>query len=115
MNINLKDVICTSADGSKFWKMNECYIRGSSVKYLRLPDEVVDKVSDDDKKFSVRGSVQGRGGRGGRGGSSGGKFHSSGRGGGRGGRDGGRGGRVGQGNEGRYSGRGRNGSRSERP
>lgn len=97
MNINLKDVICTSADGSKFWKMNECYIRGSSVKYLRLPDDIVDKVPDDDRNFAGRGG--GRGGRGrGRGGTSGGRFQSSGR-----GRDGGRGGR---GRGGRGSGRG---------
>lgn len=99
MNINLKDVICTSADGSKFWKMNECYIRGSSVKYLRLPDDIVDKVPDDDRNFAGRGGMQGRGGRGrGRGGTSGGRFQSSGR-----GRDGGRGGR---GRGGRGSGRG---------
>mmetsp|Transcript_19734 Transcript_19734/g.27742 ORF Transcript_19734/g.27742 Transcript_19734/m.27742 type:complete len:98 (-) Transcript_19734:16-309(-) len=48
MNLNLRDVICTSKDGTKFWKMPECYIRGSSVKYLRLPEDVVDKVPEDD-------------------------------------------------------------------
>jgi hypothetical protein len=29
-------VICTSRDGDKFWRMPECYIRGSTIKYLRL-------------------------------------------------------------------------------
>ena len=35
MNINLREVICTSRDGDKFWRMPECYIRGSTIKYLR--------------------------------------------------------------------------------
>ncbi|KAK4474638.1 hypothetical protein MN116_001773 [Schistosoma mekongi] len=32
MNIHLKEVICTSRDGDRFWKMPECYIRGSIIK-----------------------------------------------------------------------------------
>lgn len=47
MNINLREVICTSKDGDKFWKMPECYIRGSTIKYLRIPDEVIDMVKED--------------------------------------------------------------------
>ena len=47
MNLNLKDVICTSKDGEKFWKMGECYIRGSSIKYMRVPDEVAEIVKAD--------------------------------------------------------------------
>ena len=35
MNINLREVICTSRDGDKFWRMPECYVRGSTIKYLR--------------------------------------------------------------------------------
>ena len=52
MNINLREasvksnlvsklkrssvkVICTSRDGDKFWRMPECYIRSSNIKYLR--------------------------------------------------------------------------------
>ena len=31
----LGQVICTSRDGDKFWRMPECYIRGSNIKYLR--------------------------------------------------------------------------------
>eukprot|EP00562_Extubocellulus_spinifer_P010550 CAMPEP_0178511456 /NCGR_PEP_ID=MMETSP0696-20121128/22377_1 /TAXON_ID=265572 /ORGANISM="Extubocellulus spinifer, Strain CCMP396" /LENGTH=131 /DNA_ID=CAMNT_0020141241 /DNA_START=14 /DNA_END=410 /DNA_ORIENTATION=- len=48
MNINLRDVICTSKDGDKFWKMKECYVRGSSVKYIRLPEDAIDRVPEDD-------------------------------------------------------------------
>ena len=27
-------------DGDRFWKMPECFIKGSMIKYLRIPDEV---------------------------------------------------------------------------
>ena len=47
MNILLKDVICTSKDGDRFWKMTECYIQGNSIKYLRLPEEIVSMVEEE--------------------------------------------------------------------
>ena len=50
MNICLKDVICTSRDGDRFWKLPECYIRGNSIKYLRIPDEVIDMVAEEEQK-----------------------------------------------------------------
>ena len=31
MNITLREVYQTSAEGDKFWKLKECYIRGSTV------------------------------------------------------------------------------------
>ncbi|GAV09900.1 hypothetical protein RvY_19368 [Ramazzottius varieornatus] len=74
MNLNLKDVICTSKDGEKFWKMGECYIRGSSIKYMRVPDEVAEIVKADMARNKSRpdkrpGSYNNnRGGGGGRGG-----------------------------------------------
>jgi len=86
MNINLREVICTSRDGDRFWRMPECYIRGSTVKYLRIPDEVIEMV----KEESVHRGKQRSHGKGGRGGPKGGR-------GGRGGRGGGRGGRGGRG------------------
>ncbi|KAF9622076.1 hypothetical protein IFM89_029360 [Coptis chinensis] len=39
MNIHLREVICTSKDGDRFWRLPECYIRGNTIKYLRVPDE----------------------------------------------------------------------------
>ena len=60
MNINLRDVVCTSKDGEHFTKLNECYIRGSSIKYLRLPEEAVDRVLEEEKQWQGGG----RGGRG---------------------------------------------------
>lgn len=82
--MNLREVICTSRDGDRFCKLPTCYIRGSSVKYLRLPPDLLEKAAEieeqQQQQFNQRGG--GRGGRGrGRGG----------RGRGRGGRDGGRG------------------------
>jgi len=55
MNVHLKEVICTSKvapcsdkdkieehrqDGDRFWRVAEIYIRGNTIKYIRVPDEV---------------------------------------------------------------------------
>ncbi|KAE9040462.1 hypothetical protein PR003_g248 [Phytophthora rubi] len=53
MNVNLREVICTSKDGDRFWKMPECYIRGNTIKYIRVPNEILDMVNEED--FSKRG------------------------------------------------------------
>ena len=47
MNLHLRDAICTSRDGDRFWKVAEVYIRGSTIKYMRIPDEVLDQVRED--------------------------------------------------------------------
>lgn len=61
-------------DGDKFWRMPECYIRGSTIKYLRIPDEVIDMVKEDvQMKSRGRGDMKGRGGQGQRGGRGGGR------------------------------------------
>ncbi|XP_055354006.1 probable U6 snRNA-associated Sm-like protein LSm4 [Paramacrobiotus metropolitanus] len=83
MNLNLKDVICTSKDGERFWKIAECYVRGSSVKYMRVPDEVAELVKADMARNKSRPDKRPAGGYQGGGG---------GRGGGRGGQNRGRGG-----------------------
>lgn len=64
MNIHLREVICTSKDGDRFWRMPECYIRGNTIKYLRVPDEVIDKVQEESKSRTDRkppGVGRGRG------------------------------------------------------
>ncbi|KAI1285348.1 U6 snRNA-associated Sm-like protein LSm4 [Halotydeus destructor] len=75
MNVNLREVICTSRDGDRFWRMPECYIRGSTIKYLRIPDEVIDMVKEEvtsRQRKDMRRGPPVRGGRGGgRGGHSG--------------------------------------------
>ena len=80
MNMNLSDVVCTSKHGDKFWKLPTCYIRGSAIKYLRLPPDLLDatkvKVEEDERRNKLmreqnhgRGrSARGGRGRGGRGG-----------------------------------------------
>ena len=47
MNIVIRDVICTSRVGDKFTRINEVYVRGNTIKYLRIPDEVIEKVVED--------------------------------------------------------------------
>ncbi len=43
--------------------MPECYIRGSTIKYLRIPDEVIDMVKEEVlAKGRGRGDGKGRGG-----------------------------------------------------
>ncbi|KAJ3331218.1 RNA processing protein [Blyttiomyces sp. JEL0837] len=83
MNINLREVICTSPDGERFWRLPEIYIRGNTIKYLRVPDEIIDMVRED-RDFRDRRTGGNRGGRGGGGGHGGG--HRGGRGGGNSGR-----------------------------
>ncbi|KAF4620795.1 hypothetical protein D9613_001032 [Agrocybe pediades] len=79
MNITLREVYQTNPDGDRFWKLKECYIRGSTIKYLRVPDQLLDVVKEEqnrarDANRNSRGAHAGgrggaaRGGRGGRGG-----------------------------------------------
>ncbi|KAK0275336.1 hypothetical protein LTR35_011038 [Friedmanniomyces endolithicus] len=95
MNLTLMEVVQTSPDGDKFFRLPECYVRGNNIKYLRVPDEIVDLVKDQQQSQQSQ--------RGGRGGSQ----HRGDHGGGRGDR-GDRGGR-GRGGGGRGRGRGRGG------
>ncbi|BDA48674.1 probable U6 snRNA-associated Sm-like protein LSm4 at N-terminal half [Coccomyxa sp. Obi] len=56
MNVHLREVICTSKDGDRFWRIPETYIRGNTIKYLRVPDEVIDKVKEEDYKRDEEGA-----------------------------------------------------------
>ncbi|KAF8979580.1 hypothetical protein BDQ17DRAFT_1381577 [Cyathus striatus] len=69
MNITLREVYQTNAEGERFWKLKECYIRGSTIKYLRVPDQLLDAVKEEQNRAreagrSARGGTGGRGGRG---------------------------------------------------
>ncbi|CAG9314577.1 unnamed protein product [Blepharisma stoltei] len=60
MNLKLKDVTHTNADGDHFRKIPECYIRGNNVKYIRVLDEVLEKAVEN--KVSIkRGQARMRG------------------------------------------------------
>lgn len=71
MNINLREVIITSADATRFFKASEMYIKGSTIKHLRIPDQVIDLVRKDqasNRNFNKVGGHRGvnkntRGGR----------------------------------------------------
>ncbi|KAH9870925.1 hypothetical protein J1614_006497 [Plenodomus biglobosus] len=93
MNLTLREVVQTSADGDKFMRLPEIYVRGSTIKYLRVPDEIVDVVKEQQAKDQAnrggRGGMHQRGDRGDRGGRG---MRGRGRGRGRGGGGGGGGG-----------------------
>ncbi|KAF8549184.1 Sm-like ribonucleoprotein [Imleria badia] len=62
MNITLREVYQTSADGDRFWKLKECYIRGSTIKYLRVPDTLLDAVKEEQARAREAGrSARGAG------------------------------------------------------
>ena len=112
MNLTLHTVIHTTPDGKRFYRLPEIYIRGNNIKFLRVQDNVIDQVREQQHKelnernatrgIAARGGGFGGGGRGGQGIRGGRGGDRGGRGGGRGGRGGDRGGRV----EGRGRGRG---------
>ena len=89
-----------------FWRLPEVIIRGNNIKYLRIPEEVIGMVPEEDpsagKGPGGRGGFGGRGG--GRGDGRGGK--GGGKGDGKGGRGGGKGGRGDGRGAGRAAGRG---------
>ncbi|RPA79206.1 Sm-like ribonucleo protein [Ascobolus immersus RN42] len=90
MNLTLKEVVLTSPEGDRFYRLPECYVRGNNIKYLRVPDEIIDLVKESQAQQKSQGGRGGRGGQGGRGGDDRGRG-GRGRGGHRGGRGRGRG------------------------
>lgn len=46
MNLTLSNVIQLNATGDSFMKVPEVYIRGIHIKYLRLPDEIMDHAKE---------------------------------------------------------------------
>ena len=52
-------------EGDKFWRMPECYIRGNTIKYLRIPEDVMNLVKEEDADLkNARDKSRGRMGRG---------------------------------------------------
>ena len=47
MNVHLREVICTSKDGDRFWRMANCYVRGNTIKYILGPVELDGSSIDD--------------------------------------------------------------------
>ncbi|CCC06840.1 hypothetical protein SMACR_00869 [Sordaria macrospora] len=79
MNLTLREVVQTSPEGDKFARLPEVYVKGNNIKYLRVPDDVIDIAREQQHNShgghrggrgggQNRGDYGGRGGRGGRGG-----------------------------------------------
>ncbi|KAL2120721.1 hypothetical protein VTJ04DRAFT_4748 [Mycothermus thermophilus] len=89
MNLTLREVVQTSPEGDKFMRLKEAYVKGNNIKYLQIPEEVLDAVKEQQsqQQAAFRGGRggQGRGDHGGRGPDRGGRG-GRGRGGQRGGR-----------------------------
>ncbi|KAG8167036.1 hypothetical protein KVR01_002725 [Diaporthe batatas] len=88
MNLTLKEVVQTSPEGDRFTRLPEAYVKGNNIKYLRVPDEIIDIVKEQQANHQggFRGGRggQNRGDHGGRGGDRGGRGRGQGRGRGRG-------------------------------
>ncbi|ROW09491.1 hypothetical protein VMCG_02409 [Cytospora schulzeri] len=88
MNLTLKEVVQTSPEGDKFIRLPEAYVKGNNIKFIRVPDEIIDIVKEQqtNQQNNFRGGRGGqRGGdHGGRGGDRGGRGRGQGRGRGRG-------------------------------
>lgn len=54
MNLNLKSVTRTSRSGDKFWSHTELFVRGNTVKYLRVPEKVADIAADNERNAQNR-------------------------------------------------------------
>ncbi|KAF2861660.1 Sm-like ribonucleoprotein [Piedraia hortae CBS 480.64] len=67
MNLTLKEVVQTNAEGTKFFHLPEAYVRGNNIKFLQVPTELINVMKE--QQQSQHGQRGGRGGiqRGGRG------------------------------------------------
>ncbi|GFE55913.1 U6 snRNA-associated Sm-like protein LSm4 [Babesia ovis] len=61
MNVHMINAICTSKKGDEFWKLNECFIRGNSVKSFRFPDEVAAVALEESKAMAKPSAFNARG------------------------------------------------------
>lgn len=61
MNLKLTGATLTSPDGTEFFKMDEVYLRGNSVKSLRFADDVLEKAATITSKPAIRGKTKARG------------------------------------------------------
>eukprot|EP00439_Symbiodinium_sp_Y106_P063637 s853_g9.t2 len=60
MNIRMEDAILTPHTEHKFERMKECTIRGQFVKFIRFPDDILDRVLAT-QDAALSGSRKGRG------------------------------------------------------
>jgi len=68
MNLTLREVVQTSPEGDRFFRLPEVYVRGNNIKYLRVPEEILEVVKEQQQNQSQgrgRGGPSQRGGAGG--------------------------------------------------
>ncbi|VVT54638.1 uncharacterized protein SAPINGB_P004176 [Magnusiomyces paraingens] len=53
MNITLKDVVLTNKEGTEFKKLPECYVKGSFIKYLQVPDILLDQIKENQQQHRM--------------------------------------------------------------
>ncbi|KAG7191773.1 RNA processing protein [Scheffersomyces spartinae] len=46
MNMTLSNVVQTSSLGNKFLQIPEIYVRGNHIKFMRIPDEIMDYAKE---------------------------------------------------------------------
>ena len=54
MNVRMRDAVLTSKDGDRFWRVPDCYIRGNNIKFIRVPEEVVDLAARENVESAQR-------------------------------------------------------------
>ncbi|KIX05343.1 uncharacterized protein Z518_06215 [Rhinocladiella mackenziei CBS 650.93] len=71
MNLTLKEVVQTSPEGDRFFRLAEVYVRGNNespkIKYLRVPEEIIDLAKEQQQQNQQTGHGHGQRGRGGQG------------------------------------------------
>ncbi|KAK9463942.1 uncharacterized protein V1516DRAFT_632399 [Lipomyces oligophaga] len=65
MNLTLKEVVQTTEDGTRFFRLPECYVRGNTIKYLRVPDDVLEVAREKNQQLREEGRRQHNNNRGG--------------------------------------------------
>ncbi|GET91405.1 U6 snRNA-associated Sm-like protein LSm4p [Leishmania tarentolae] len=55
MNVVIKQCTRTGSDGESFWKSRECFVRGASVKNVRMTDSALVAVPVSSKRKSAGG------------------------------------------------------------
>ena len=61
MNMHLREVICSSKDGDRFWRMPEAYLRGNTIKFIRMSEETLELAKQNDLRREERRQAAGRG------------------------------------------------------
>lgn len=60
MNLKLEDAVFTARSEYRFEKLQECMIRGQFVKFIRFPDEIIEKCVVQEMAGAGDGSRKGR-------------------------------------------------------